>query len=228
MNSKRYITILAAGAISLGVCDWIGLPDIFHSDIFETTQVSAAKKKSKKKSSKRSYSSKTSSKKSSRSKSSRTRKKRSTVSAPRATAALPPAETPSTDSLTLSINERLIKLIPKSHNPGGLRVNSVKTDTLNHKLVFSLNENFTYLPINKEYIEQLESQAKEAAPDSLSEYMIELRVAGKPLSYYINTIDKLPKEYRTNIPFVRSAQPLTHITKGMQGDNIAMWHSHGR
>lgn len=228
MNSKRYITLLAAGAISLGVCDWLGLPDIFQSDIFETTQISAAKKKSKKRSTRKSSSSRTTAKKSSRSKTSRTRKKRNTVSAPRATATLPPAETPSNDSLTLSINERLIRLIPKSHNPGGLRVNSVKTDTLNHKLVFSLNENFTYLPINKEYIEQLESQAKEATPDSLSEYIIDLRVAGKPLSYYINTIDKLPKEFRTNIPFVRPAEPLTHITKGMQGDNIAMWHSHGR
>ncbi|MDE5840860.1 MAG: hypothetical protein K2H49_08065, partial [Muribaculaceae bacterium] len=228
MNSKRYLTLLAAGAISLGICDWIGLPDIFRSEVFETSQASAAKKKSKRKSStKKSYSSATTSKKS-RYKSSRTRKKRSTVVAPRAAATMPPAETPSNDSLTLSVNERLLKLIPKSHNPGGLRVNSVKTDTLNRKLVLSLNENFTYLPINKEYIAQLEDQAKEAIPDSLSAYIIDLRVSGKPLSYYINTIDKLPKEFRANIPFVRSAEPLSHITKGMQGDNIAMWHSHGR
>lgn len=228
MNSKRYLTILAAGAISLGICDWIGLPDILDSDVFETSQASAAKKKSKRKSSsKRSYSSKTTANKS-RYKSSRTRKKRTTAAVPRATASMPPVETPSNDSLTLSVNERLIKLIPKSHNPGGLRVNSVKQDTINRKLVFSLNENFTYLPINKEYIAQLEGQAKEAIPDSLEGYIIDLRVSGKPLSYYINTIDKLPKEYRTNIPFVRSAEPLSPITKGMQGDNIAMWHSHGR
>ncbi|MDE5795039.1 MAG: hypothetical protein K2I08_10005, partial [Muribaculaceae bacterium] len=49
MNSKRYLTLLAAGALSLGICDWIGLPDIFNTEIFETTQASAAKKKSKKK-----------------------------------------------------------------------------------------------------------------------------------------------------------------------------------
>lgn len=232
MNSKRYLTLLAVGAISLGVCDWMGLPDILNTEFFETSQASAAKKKSRKKSTKKkSATSKTTAKastKKSRKKSTRTRKKRSTATTPRATATLPPAETPSNDSLTLSINERLIKLIPSSHNPGGLRVNSVKTDTINNKAIFSLNENFTYLPINKEYIEQLESQAKEAMPDSLSDFMIELRVSGKPLSYYINTIDKLPKEYRHNIPFVRTAEPLSPITKGMQGDNVAMWHSHGR
>ncbi len=233
MNSKRYLTILAAGAISLGVCDWVGLPDILHTDIFETSQASAAKKKSKKKrtTKKKSAASKTSAKsttKKSRKKNTRTRKKRTTTTTPRATASMPPVETPSNDSLTLSINERLIKLIPTSHNPGGLRVNKVKTDTLNRKAIFSLNENFTYLPINKEYIDQLEAQAKESMPDSLADYIIDLQVSGKPLSYYINTIDKLPKEFRTNIPFVRTAEPLSEITKGMQGDNIAMWHSHGK
>ncbi|MDE6787471.1 MAG: hypothetical protein K2J46_10600, partial [Muribaculaceae bacterium] len=233
MNSKRYLTLLAAGALSLGICDGIGLPYIFNTQIFETTQASAAKKKSKKKrtSKKKSTISKTTAKastKKSRNKSTRTRKKKSSATTPRATATLPPAETQSNDSLTLSVNERLIKLIPKSHNPGGLRVNLVKTDTLNRKATFRLNENFTYLPIDKEYIEQLQGQAKEAMPDSLSEYSIDLTVNGKPLSYYINTIDKLPKEFRTNIPFVRTAEPLSEITKGMLGDNIAMWHSHGK
>lgn len=232
MNSKRYLTLFAAGAISLGVLDWFGVPDILNTEFFETSQASAAKKKSKKKSTKKKSTTKTtaktSTKKSSRKKTTRKRKGKSTATSPRATASMPPVETPSNDSLTLTVNERLIKLIPKSHNPGGLRVNRVRTDTLNHKAIFNLNENFTYLPINKEYIDQLQAQALEAMPDSLSDYSIDFQVAGKPLSYYINTIDKLPKEFRTNIPFVRSANPLSEISKGMQGDNIAMWHSHGR
>ena len=237
MNSKRYITLMAAGAISLGVCDWIGLPEIFNAEVFESSQAFAAKKKAKKKTTKKrstvskstsKASSKTSSRKKTSKKSSRTRKRRAAVSAPRATASMPPTETPSNDSLTLSVNERLIKLIPPTHNPGGLRVNSVKTDSVSQKAILSLNENFTYLPVNKEYIEQLEGQAREAMPDSLADFHIELRVSGKPLSYYINSIDKLPKEYRENIPFVRAADPLSPITKGMQGDNVALWHSHGR
>ena len=242
MNSKRYLTLMAAGALSLGVCDWIGLPDMLNTEFFETSQATAAKKKSSRKTSKKKSSakkstgrkttakasSKTTAKKRTTKKNSRTRKRRSTVTAPRATASMPPKETPSNDSLTLTINERLLKLIPKSHNPGGLRVNSVKADTLNRRALFSLNENFTYLPINKEYIEQLQGQAKEAMPDTLADYIIDLQVAGKPLAYYINSIDKLPKAHRENIPFVRSAEPLSTITKGMEGDNVALWHSHGR
>ncbi len=237
MNTKRYMTLLAAGVISLGCCDLIGLPDILNTELFEISQASAARKKTSKKSSKKkkASSSKTTSKVSKSSstkkgskKNVRTRKKRSSVVAPRATATMPPVETPSNDSLTLSVNERLIKLIPTSHNPGGLRVNNVKTDAANQKAILSLNENFTYLPINKEYIQQLEGQVREALPDSLADFIIDLRVSGKPLSYYINSIDKLPREYRTNVPFVRAVEPLTPITKGMQGDNVAMWHSHGR
>lgn len=237
MNSKRYLTLLAAGAISLGVCDWIGLTDILNTELFETSQVYAAKKKTSKKNSKKMKStskksaSKTSSKTSRKKtpkKYSRTRKKRSTVTAPRVSSSTPPVEKPSNDSLTLSVNERLIQQIPKTHNPGGLRVNSVKTDADNRTAILSLNENFTYLPINKEYIQQLEQQTRQSMPDSLSDFFIDLRVGGKPLSYYINSIDKLPTKYRTNIPFVRPAEPLSQISKGMLGDNIALWHSHGR
>lgn len=231
MNSKRYLTILAAGALSLGVCDWLGLPQLINSDIPECFEASAAKKKSRKKSTKKSSTKRTKTKtsaKKSRKGSSRSRKKKSSVATPRATASLPPVETQSQDSLTITVSDRLIQLIPKSHNPGGLRVNSVKMDSVSRKAVFRLNENFTYLPINKEYIVQLEAQALQALPDSLSDFGVELTVNSKPLSYYINVVDKLPREHRANIPFVRSAEPLSEISKGMQGDNIALWHSHGR
>lgn len=212
MKSRRYILLTLTAALSLGMADWLGIPDMLNLENTSFFEASAAKKKSKKKSSK---------------KKKRTTKSKITATK-RATATVPPVETPSSDSLTLFVNERLIKSIPQSHNPGGLRVNSVKTDSVGHKAVLSLNENFTYLPINKEYIELLEKNTSEAMPDSLADYSIELKVSGKPLSYYINTIDKLPKEFRENVPFVRQADPLTEIPNGMQGDNVALWHSHGK
>lgn len=211
-----------AAAVSFGVADWSGLFDILPGSLTEpftaeASQAPASKKKKKK----------TSTSKSKKRKKTRTAKK-TTVTPKRATAELPPKETPSNDSLTLSVNERLIALIPEAHNPGGLRVNSVKTDSINQKAFFNLNENFTYLPINLEYINSLEKSAKEALPDSLQEYTVDLKVSGKPLTYYINKVDKLPHHLRANIPFVRKAHPLTHITKGMEGDIVAMWHSHGK
>lgn len=214
MKAKRNIIITLIILLSLGALDWSGIADTLNISDFELPQAYAAKKKTRKKSTAK--------------KKKRTTKKRRSTTAKRATAALPPVETPSNDSLTLFVNERLIKLIPESHNPGGLRVNSVRPDSVGRRATVSLNENFTYLPINKEYIELLETNAAQSMPDSLADFQLDLKVNGKPLAYYINTIDKLPKELRVNPPFVRHAQPLTEITKGMQGDNIALWHSHGK
>lgn len=222
MNSKRILIIFLVAVISIGVTDILDLPYIFSTDGNELLEASAAKKKSRKKSAK------SSGKKKKRTSKSRKKKRRRSTSYARKAPAVPPAETPSNDSLTLAVNSRLIKLIPESHNPGGLRVNKVTADTVAHKAVLSLNENFTYLPINLEYINSLEKQASMSMPDSLSGYAIELKVKGKPLSYYINTIDKLPREYRANIPFVRKAAPLSEISEGMMGDIVALWHSHGR
>lgn len=212
MTTKRYLTIILVVAISLGISDWLDLPDIFRINDIEFFQASAAKKKTKKNRKKR--------KKRSKSRKPKTTAKKS--------AAIPAAEIPSNDSLTLAVNEKLIKLIPENHNPGGLRVNKVRTDSVSRKAVLNLNENFTYLPINKDYIASLQELATQSMPDSLSGFAVELMVKGKPLSYYINTIDKLPENLRKNIPFVRPANPLSDISKGMKGDNVVLWHSHGR
>lgn len=220
MDSKRTFIISLAALMSLGIADCTGICDIFPSSLSgyftaDAAQAPATKKKRKKTSSKK----KTTRKKKTAAKSSASK---------RAVAEMPPKETPSNDSLTLSVNERLIRLIPESHNPGGLRVNSVKLDSINRRASLSLNENFTYLPINLEYINSLEKSAREALPDSMQQYIVDLKVSGKPLSYYINTIDKLPRHFRENVPFVRKAQPLSHISKGMEGDIVALWHSHGK
>ena len=133
------------------------------------------------------------------------------------------------DSLTLAVNAGILDWIPNQLNPGGLRVNSVKTDAGSRTARVSLNENFTYLPVNKELINDLSKQVAYHLPDSVSDYQIRLVVNGdKPLSYYITTIDKLPESARNNPPFVVEAEPLSKAKNGMEGDIVAMWASHGR
>ena len=154
----------------------------------EAATAQAAKKKSKK--------NKTSSKKSSTSKSGTSRKKSRTSSkksrtrskknskkrtTTRKSVPAPKPETPSYDSLTLRVNEAVIKAIPTGQNPGGLRVNSVRPDKANHTARLSLNENFTYLPVTQELISHLGKTAREALPDSLSDYTVSLSVGSRPL-----------------------------------------------
>lgn len=164
-----------------------------------------------------------------------TSRKRSTKSKKRTTApkrwsnpSAPAPEQPQNDSLTLAVNSALVAAIPQNQNPGGLRVMSVKPDMRSESTRISLNENFTYLPVTQELISSLQESAKGAMPDSIAGFRIGLYVGQRPLSYYISKVDKLPAEYRTNPPFVVEKDSYINPKKGMEGDIVAMWHSHGR
>ncbi|MDE6006368.1 MAG: xanthan lyase [Muribaculaceae bacterium] len=139
-----------------------------------------------------------------------------------------PKEVAQNDSLTLSVNENLIRQIPAHLNPGGLRVNSVTPDKGRHVARIGLNENFTYMPISREFIDTLSRMVKKALPDSISHYRVDLNVGKKSLAYYIHKVDKLPEKYRKNPAFVEEVHPLVVASKGMDNDIIALWHSHGR
>ncbi|MCM1005831.1 MAG: xanthan lyase [Prevotella sp.] len=139
-----------------------------------------------------------------------------------------PAEKASSDSLTLLVNNAVLNWVPANLNPGGLRVNLVKPDERNHNIQVKLNDNFTYLPVTNEFINDLQSTVRHSLPDSLKNYRPLLMVGNKSLSYYISKIDKLPVQYRKPTPFVREIDPDGKYAKGMNGDILAMWHSHGR
>lgn len=187
--------------------------------------VAAPAAKSKKKSGSRK---KSSSKKTSRNKKSRKGRKSTKKATPKwKPAKQQPPEQPLNDSLTLQVNTAVLRSIPERMNPGGLRVNSVKPDSLHKIVAVGLNENFTYLPVTHEFIDDLSKCVRQALPDSIHDYRVALNVGKKSLAYYITKVDKLPEKYRKNTPFVKKvgAEP---SPKGMDGDIVALWHSHGR
>lgn len=132
------------------------------------------------------------------------------------------------DSLTLMVNREIIEWIPENVNPGGLRVNSVIPDNKTRVAKIGLNENFTYLPVTSDLISEMTKKIESILPDSISDFRISLNVGPRLYSYYITTIDKLPERYRANIPFVRELNDPVIAKKGMEGDIVAMWPSHGR
>lgn len=199
----------------------------------KTTTSQSRKTTKKKKSAKKGTGKRKTSSKKSASKRSSTKKKRANTSKRANTKRWTnhkeaPAEVASTDSLTMRVNNGVLSWVPERLNPGGLRVNQVKADAARRTVQIKLNENFTYLPITKEFIDDLHGAVKQALPDSLRAYTPSLTVGSRPLTYYISKIDKLPQQYRKNEPFVRESHPDVIASKGMTGDKLAMWHSHGR
>lgn len=227
----KHIIYLLIGAI---LCFGTGEIATFNMEAkAKTSKSSKSRSKSKKKTSgkKKSGRSKTSRKSSSksRSKSRKTRSgSRKRGNAVRSTYKTPPKETAQNDSLTLAVNSLLIKEIPDNMNPGGLRVNSVKPNHSSRIASVSLNDNFTYLPVTNGLIDTLRRNVTKALPDSLRDYRVTLSVNGKPLSYYITKVDKLPQQYRKNPSFVNEVHPLSNTSRGLENDIIALWHSHGR
>lgn len=208
MKFRSYITIFLSFLILAGA--------------YEVFEAEGARKRSK---TRYSQSSGSKSKRSKSSKNSRnSRKKKST----KITAPAPPPEIISNDSLTLLIDSVLKASVPENMNPGGLRVNLVKPDAKLRTANVKLNENYTYLPVTQELISSFRSAVDAALPDSLRGYGVNLSVGRRSLSYYITKVDKLPPERRVNPPFVRAKEPYSEAKKGMAGDVIALWHSHGR
>lgn len=221
MKLRKFIYSLLALILALTA---IGAADSYAASKTRTKAKTTATSKKKKTSSKKS-----SSKKKTKRKKSGTRKKSSgkasTITHKQYT---PPEETVMTDSLTLLINDGVLEWIPETLNPGGLRINSVKPDARSKAVKIGLNENFTYLPVSQQLVTDMRKHIATLLPDSIADYYVSLNVRDKNYSYYITTVDKLPEKYRKNVPFVVAAEPYADAKKGMEGDIVALWHSHGK
>lgn len=235
MKFKRLIYLLICVIISaaaFGTADSYAAKKKNKAKTTQSSKSSSRKSRSKKSGTSRSKkhkSSKKSKNKKNRGKksrySSKTKKRRN---AAKTTYKEAPKEIAQNDSLTLAVNSALLARIPAHLNPGGLRVNSVKADRSQKYARVSLNENFTYMPISREFIDTLTRMTRQSLPDSISDYRISLNVGNKSLAYYIHKVDKLPEKYRHNPGFVEEVHPVVTATRGMDNDIIALWHSHGR
>ena len=233
MKSKKLIYLLLCAILSICGIDSAQTYAATKSKA-RTSQSSKSRSKSKSRNYKKNGNSKKSrykktnrSKKSNYSKS-KNAKRRKGRNVAKSTYKAPPKEQPQNDSLTLSVNRRLIECIPSHLNPGGLRVNSVRSNKSAKLAVIGLNENFTYMPVTRNLIDSLSNVIKGFLPDSLADYQVTLNVGNKSLAYYIHKVDKLPEKYRKNPDFVEEVHPDAVATKGMDNDIIALWHSHGR
>lgn len=230
MKFKRLIYLLLSLILTLAAFDAIGVQTEANAKAKSSTKVKSKKGKSTNSSrsgkQKKSKSRKKSSRTSKNSSNKRSKKRGHNVA--KSTYKEPPKEQPQNDSLTLYVNDRFISLIPEQINPGGLRVNSVKPDKANRIANISLNENFTYMPLTRQLIDSLSMGLEKSLPDTISNYRVKTSVNGKPMTYYIQKIDKLPEKYRHNPGFVEEVHPDIVATRGMDNDIIALWHSHGR
>ena len=124
---KRFIYIIIAGLLLFGSGEAFTI-DARKSSKARTSQTSKKRSSSSKKKSTSTKSKKK--KKSSRNRKSSKRRTSRKKTTRRYSRPAPPPDPVMNDSLTLAINDALLKWLPENLNPGGLRVNAVKTDSL--------------------------------------------------------------------------------------------------
>ena len=106
---------------------------------------------------------------------------------------------------------------------GQARVNraSVSGDTL----VVDLAANYAHNTFTPELITQLKSRMLQASGVPAGTRHVQLTIAGDDVDNYFFNFDK--RWSRRHAPFVSENDPARHYSKGLDGNIIAMWQSHG-
>lgn len=89
-----------------------------------------------------------------------------------------------------------------------------------------LGISFSYIPFTDEYIARFKSDILKALGPSYKNYKVNLTIAGKSLNNYKFNFEK--RDNRAGEPyFVKHLNQPDEFTKGLDGNIIALWQSHG-
>lgn len=109
---------------------------------------------------------------------------------------------------------------------GKMRVKSFDADAKKKVLSIDLSDNYGYVPFTKESIAQLAEQIKEVAGAEYAKYKVEISVGGHSTDKYLLTMSKKYARGKHE-PFVSAVDANSHYKKGLDGNIIALWQSHG-
>ena len=92
-------------------------------------------------------------------------------------------------------------------------------------LKVDLNENFSYNYLTPEMVEKLKADIKAEVAPQFNAKVVKITVEGADVSNFFYDFDK--KYVRKHEAFITEDSPTRHYTKGLDGNLIAFWQSHG-
>ncbi|MCU4156172.1 hypothetical protein J1N10_09285 [Carboxylicivirga sp. A043] len=144
------------------------------------------------------------------------------------------------NSLRSLKNNDLNEFIQNWNNPlnewehvGKIRVDSFLIDEQQKVLTYYFNKPLSYIPWRENRVKSFINSIKEVQPDSLSDYKMKVFANGYELSSLV------PNIYNTTVGIdssrLSTSNSVQHITrsdqafypKGLSGNHLALWHSHG-
>ena len=102
---------------------------------------------------------------------------------------------------------------------------SMDADAANKVLNVTLNDTYGDVPFTKATVEQLKKEFKNIAGDKCSKYKVQIKIGNNAIENYVMDFDK--KYARHNENFITPLSATSHYKRGLCGNVIALWQSHG-
>lgn len=121
-----------------------------------------------------------------------------------------------------------VQQIVSSNVPAHMGIGAVKAKSLALKgdtVVVNVSENFRDVPFTPESIATLKSDVKNALGEGYKNSKMALLIEGNEVEKYFVTFDK--SYARKHAPFITDQDPNRRYKKGLDGNIIATWQSHG-
>ncbi|MBP3737704.1 MAG: N-acetylmuramoyl-L-alanine amidase [Muribaculaceae bacterium] len=106
---------------------------------------------------------------------------------------------------------------------GSLKVNAITAD--DEDIVVDLSENYGDVPFTVASINQLKNDIKQALGAPYLHRDVQITIAGNDIEQYFTDFENSYK--RNHSPFITEVDPNRHYNKGLDGNIVALWPSHG-
>ncbi len=132
----------------------------------------------------------------------------------------------SAQTLTERIQKVITDFAPNDMSISKVRVIDVTDDTEDEILNIDVNETFAYLPLTAEKVEKLKADILSAAGDDYTAYKaVKLTINKVDVADYLDATTGEMKYLHT--PFITHLNQPDTYTKGLNGNILAIWQSHG-
>ena len=128
-----------------------------------------------------------------------------------------------TESAKQAIQQIIAANLPENMGIGTLKARSI--DASGDSIKVDLSENFGDVPFTTESVDKLKKDIKSALGEGYEDHKIYLTIAGNPIENYFSEFDNSYK--RKHNSFVSPVDENRSYKKGLSGNIVAVWPSHG-
>lgn len=129
-------------------------------------------------------------------------------------------------TLKSEIQSAVEATVPCNMGIGKIKVLDVKINKKAKTITVKINETYSYLPINAELVASLKSKIQNTLDAKYDDYKIAVIVGGDNINSLIPSAIK-SQNITSKSHFITPLDTLSQFAKGLDGNIIAMWQSHG-